>query len=1103
MSDEEVYGPELHKTTFRDALDSDTERLCDYRVIAIIREAGAESFAASGTGGTSVAPIPPKPIQSKAAALARAMYAVRAGNDDEGYHDPVSLRSCIAYTRTIRNARWLGQTLSQCAASRFARRAVERDEMIARDPHKPITAGHITGAHSQSVRVAELDRLGMARDENGRHVTANCKVLSEGVDVPALDAVAFLEPKKSVVEIIQAVGRVMRKPPGSDKSIGYVVVPIAIDRQSGDLRLDLQEEVEHMSGDWKTLGMVLQALKSHDPYLDDKISEHLLVDFVESKGSSSSGGGGTDHVWDHTELSQWFFEQAIPVLVEKSGIRPDAKDIAHWMQGTVKAAARHLYAERLGSIAAATLEIGIPRNPGEEQEKALMKACETAALIMVQASVMHHRIQSNHPDLVDEPLQGMSEIMRASNPGGMMLRDLNTLLARDFAPVLKPCERLVAAMTASNPGPGFSRAIRLIAENAGEHADDYARAGEDRAGAVFQRAMQNPSATGAYYTLPTAAILLAELACEAMRPEDKPWENASTDVSHLQILDPACGTGTLLNAMKEAIVGRMVGTARSQTAKALVEDSIVGLDVDTHALQLAATQLTLNSLDADYRRMNLWRMPYGASGSREPTLGSLELMVHQYLPQGDLLPDSPTPIAADAVRTKGHLVFLRDKLLHGRTGAILTNPPYSVGGKQARHMTKAERSVVQNRQKQLRAGIKDRASSGTARVIDTDSLSPFFSVMIEDMLREGGVLAKICPLTALTSVSGKGERAFFLRHFDVLYVVTCHRKDFNFSVDVGIHEALLVMRRREAGRRRAPATRFLSLSRQPRDADEARRFAQFVATGRGKPCGTIHHRDRAHLIRGRWTPVFYEDPGLANKADWMEDHAANQPGLVLLGDVYAPNATGQTLRGNTWSFCDVGDPQSDTDVLWSASNKVQRTLRGYPDRGAVAHDGTGRTAALMRARAGYLHVSSRHDTISGRVLTVATDRPCVGSAFSPVSGVTRYEARRLSIWMNSAAGRIFMRHRHSTKLTYQSHEPAALVDIPIPMPRLRQLASDPLYRAWNQTKDLEVPQYREGRSEVHDIWDAAAAKILGVPRARLTRIRQMLDCEPSVRPPKE
>ena len=99
----------------------------------------------------------------------------------------------------------------------------------------------------------------------GCRIVTNAKCLTEGVDVPALDAVLFLEPKRSQIDVVQAVGRVMRRSPG--KACGYVVLPVVV---PAGMRLD---DDKVLSGsDFKVVWSVLKALRSHDERLDVAIN---------------------------------------------------------------------------------------------------------------------------------------------------------------------------------------------------------------------------------------------------------------------------------------------------------------------------------------------------------------------------------------------------------------------------------------------------------------------------------------------------------------------------------------------------------------------------------------------------------------------------------------------------------------------------------------------------------------------------------------------------------------------------------------------------------------------------------------------------------------
>ena len=84
-----------------------------------------------------------------------------------------------------------------------------------------------------------------------------CAVLAEGVDVPALDAVIFLSPRKSQVEVVQTVGRVMRRAPG--KKRGYVILPLVVDNLS-----DIDNALSR-SDKFACIWQVLKALKAINP----------------------------------------------------------------------------------------------------------------------------------------------------------------------------------------------------------------------------------------------------------------------------------------------------------------------------------------------------------------------------------------------------------------------------------------------------------------------------------------------------------------------------------------------------------------------------------------------------------------------------------------------------------------------------------------------------------------------------------------------------------------------------------------------------------------------------------------------------------------------
>ncbi|MEI6334848.1 MAG: Helicase associated domain protein [Methylococcaceae bacterium] len=146
--------------------------------------------------------------------------------------------------------------------------------------HKPsgvMVTDYVSGimnAGKRSTKIKQLKTLYGAE----RGLLANARCLSEGVDVPALDGVAFIDPRKSQVDIVQAVGRAIRK--NKDKKLGFIIIPVFIGDSDNP-----QTELENSR--YKPIWDVLNALKSHDDVLAEE-----LDNFRTSLGRNNGGSGG-------------------------------------------------------------------------------------------------------------------------------------------------------------------------------------------------------------------------------------------------------------------------------------------------------------------------------------------------------------------------------------------------------------------------------------------------------------------------------------------------------------------------------------------------------------------------------------------------------------------------------------------------------------------------------------------------------------------------------------------------------------------------------------------------------------------------------------------
>ncbi len=257
MDDENVYGPEFFKLSFREAVD--LEELTDYKVIILTVEEDAvnEAFQRH-TADLGEVNLP------EAAQMVGCLNALakreRLGDDEDvrafRAGDTVPLQRAVAFSNTIK--------ASKHFASEFERIAAEYQYITHVGKPLTIETDHVDGSQRTVERTRKLDWLRDQPGESISRILSNAKCLTEGIDVPSLDAVLFLEPRKSQVDIIQAVGRVMRTSPGKD--FGYIVIPIAVPPGTSP-------EAVLKDGRFKTVWQVLSALRSHDPDMNRDINQ--------------------------------------------------------------------------------------------------------------------------------------------------------------------------------------------------------------------------------------------------------------------------------------------------------------------------------------------------------------------------------------------------------------------------------------------------------------------------------------------------------------------------------------------------------------------------------------------------------------------------------------------------------------------------------------------------------------------------------------------------------------------------------------------------------------------------------------------------------------
>lgn len=247
--------------------------------------------------------------------------------------DPQPMRTAIAFAQSIKHSKLL--------RAEFERISADLGDEI--DYLPALEADHVDGTMNVVERNQKLSWLkdNIGKEEPLCRILTNARCLSEGVDVPALDAAIFLNPRDSVVDVVQSVGRVMRKDPTGRKKYGYVILPIGIRKDtSPDTALDDNKK-------YRVVWQVLNALRAHDDRLDKQFATINLtgkgngvVNVIGVGGGNEKSDEGFEQMgfaFDPVELGKWQ-DAMFAKIVNKCGNRRYWED---WAKDIAEIADRH------------------------------------------------------------------------------------------------------------------------------------------------------------------------------------------------------------------------------------------------------------------------------------------------------------------------------------------------------------------------------------------------------------------------------------------------------------------------------------------------------------------------------------------------------------------------------------------------------------------------------------------------------------------------------------------------------------------------------------------------------------------------------------------
>ena len=258
MDDETIYGPELHRLGFGEA--TDLKILSPYKVVIFNvdqEQVGIDLDKLLSDSATDV-------NMDNAARMVGCWNGLgkRGASGLDFTADPRPAKRAVAFSNTRTQSRQFTNNFPTVTEACIDAAGDAAENLLK------CAVAHVDGTQNALERSRHLDWLREETDDGVCRILSNARCLTEGIDVPALDAILFLHPRRSDIDVVQAVGRVMRRAEG--KNCGYIILPIA---QAPNVTT--QETVNNSA--YRAVWQVINAISAHDDRFEAQINQLALT----------------------------------------------------------------------------------------------------------------------------------------------------------------------------------------------------------------------------------------------------------------------------------------------------------------------------------------------------------------------------------------------------------------------------------------------------------------------------------------------------------------------------------------------------------------------------------------------------------------------------------------------------------------------------------------------------------------------------------------------------------------------------------------------------------------------------------------------------------
>ena len=659
------------------------------------------------------------------------------------------------------------------------------------------------------------------------------------------------------------------------------------------------------------------------------------------------------------------------------------------------------------------------------------------------------------------------------------------------------------------PGPINKDATDVLKTAAAEIAESGVIRRHDVAGRIFHRLLDSRKFLATNYTTIPAAIMLAGLAFDKRSQCWSDIDFADPDrVAELRVVDPACGSGTLLMAASQEILkcarrGNLPSVEDvRELIRAVLENAVYGFDVVPAAIHLAASTLCMAEASQVIKDMNLWRVQHEIIG-KVPRLGSLDFLASS--PSGgnaarlDLLDEEKF------ARMTGQGEVADNVAMPLNCDLIIANPPYTRAGGPGDKENTSWNPIFgslfdEDDAKKMKAALQNTLKKTPASLYA--GLGSAFMVLADEHLRANGRLAFVLPATMLTGSRWSGIRQLLLDKYCIDWIIVSHDKRHrsaakglpgrlmvSFSESTRMGEVMII-----ATKNLQQATRnhvsFVNLLHNPDDPVQAMALThkllamdddtmllepRSIDIG-GKHYGNVIVVPQKDLTVGAWSYAAFVQPDLVLLAERLRFGANGKAPEIPITEIGNIAELGpyemQVKNPKQGLFTIVEEKEEEEEeetiteislragkpVLWHhSSNKIislQTVANARIERRADRDRDEQNKMLKLESR---LHLARDLRMAPQRLAAVLTDEPMLGvSSWITVSlhSHTPEKEKALCLWLNSTLG-LLMRIMHGNRpYLGRSRVPHELLRT-MPVLDVDQMSEDQLAAATRIYEDLK------------------------------------------------